>query len=148
MAVAIDVGEWNDIHPLDKKTVAERLALAARSVAYNEQDLVHSGPQFRQAIVDDGKVLISFDSVGDGLRYRGDKLGGFAVAGKDGQFAWADANIVDDRVILWSESVSHPVTVRYAWADNPVNANLYNAEDLPAVPFEGQVESVDATPEE
>jgi sialate O-acetylesterase len=148
MAVAIDVVEWNDIHPLDKKTVAERLALAARSVAYNEQDLVHSGPRFRQASLDDGKVLISFDSVGDGLRYRGDKLGGFAVAGKDGHFAWADANIVDDRVVLRSESVSHPVTVRYAWADNPVNANLYNAEDLPAVPFEGQVESVDATPEE
>jgi sialate O-acetylesterase len=141
MAVAIDVGEWNDIHPLDKKTVADRLALAARAVAYDEKSIVFSGPRFRRATIEDGKIEIRFDSVGGGLRCHDETLGGFAVAGADGRFAWAEAAIAQDRVLVWSDDVPQPVAVRYAWADNPTTANLYNDEGLPAVPFEGHVEA-------
>jgi sialate O-acetylesterase len=141
MAVAIDVGEWNDIHPLDKETVADRLALAARAVAYKEPDIVFSGPQFRQASAHNDRIVISFDSVGAGLRIRGASLGGFAVAGSNGQFVSAEATIVNGRVHAWSETVPKPVMVRYAWADNPIAANLYNAEGLPAVPFEERIEN-------
>lgn len=136
MAVTIDVGEWNDIHPLDKKTVGERLALAARSIAYGEQDLVASGPMIRAARKCGGTVTLEFDHVGGGLVARGESLQGFAVAGENRLFGWADAAIEGRTVILTSDSVVSPSIVRYAWADNPDTANLYNAEGLPASPFE------------
>jgi sialate O-acetylesterase len=138
MAVAIDVGEWNDIHPLDKKTVGERLALAARKIAYGE-DIVYSGPMFRAARIEDNSLVVEFDHVGGGLVARGGHPGGFAVAGPDGSFVWAGAEIVGDDVVVHSDTVGNPVAVRYAWADNPVNANLYNREGLPASPFEARV---------
>ena len=136
MAVAIDVGEWNDIHPLDKKTVAERLALAARAVAYGDRDVVYSGPMIRSAVREGDSVVLGFNHVGGGLSAHGDVLQGFAVAGVDGRFAWADAVIDGDTVVLTVADGMEPLTVRYAWADNPDNANLYNDAGLPAAPFE------------
>jgi sialate O-acetylesterase len=134
MAVTIDIGEADDIHPRNKQDVGKRLALAARKLAYGE-DLVYSGPVYRSMEVRDREIVLSFDHVGGGLAPRGGgDLRGFAVAGEDRQFAWADARIEDDRVVVRSDLVSAPVAVRYAWADNP-DCNLVNVEGLPASPF-------------
>lgn len=140
MAVAIDVGEWNDIHPLDKKTIGERLALQARKLAYYEKDLVASGPMLKSVQAQGDKLVLTFTSTGNGLTTADNKpLRYFAVAGKDNKFVWANAEIKGDKVIVWSDKVADPVTVRYAWADNPEGANLYNKEGLPASPFEAKV---------
>lgn len=138
MAVAIDAGEWNDIHPLDKKNVGERLALAARKLAYGE-DIVASGPRLRALEVQGNQLVLSFDDVGGGLVCKDDRLREFAVAGPDGRFVWAQAVIRGDQVVVSSERVPQPTRVRYAWADNPDKANLYNREGLPASPFEAKV---------
>ncbi len=139
MVVAIDIGEWNDIHPLDKKTVGERLALAARSLAYGETDLVASGPMFRSLMKRGDRMIIEFDHVGAGLDVHGDRLAGFALAGEDGRWVWAEADVRGDTVVVQSEAVDNPVRVRYAYADNPDTANLYNKDGLPAAPFEASV---------
>jgi sialate O-acetylesterase len=133
-AILIDIGEADDIHPRNKQDVGRRLALAARKVAYGE-DVVYSGPTFRECEFRDGRATISFDHAGGGLVARGGALRGFAVAGPEGRFVWANARIDGDRVVVWSDSVPDPAAVRYAWADNPAAANLYNAEGLPAGPF-------------
>lgn len=138
MAVAIDAGEWNDIHPLDKKDVGERLALAARKLAYGE-DIVASGPLFRSLERVGNQLVLSFDHVGGGLVCKDDRLREFAVAGADGRFVWAQASIRGDQVVVSSAQVPEPRRVRYAWADNPDKANLYNREGLPASPFEAQL---------
>lgn len=136
MAVAIDIGEWNDIHPLNKKDVGKRLALAARRVAYGEQQVVPSGPLFQSMEVRGDKAVIAFSNTGSGLVSRGgEELRHFAIAGADRQFVWAEARIEGDQVTAWSDKVPKPVAVRYAWADNPEGANLYNKEGLPASPF-------------
>jgi sialate O-acetylesterase len=137
MAVTIDAGEWNDIHPLQKKVVGDRLALAARKLAYGETNLVYSGPTLKSAVEKDGEIILSFDNTGSGLMIRGGgDPGFFSVAGADRKFYWADAILRDNKVILKCGMVPSPVYVRYAWADNPEWANLYNAEGLPASPFE------------
>ena len=136
MAVAIDAGEWTDIHPLDKKDIGDRLALAAEKVAYREQDLVSSGPIFQSASVEGSKIIVRFTSVGSGLAVKeGIELNQFAIAGADKKFVWAKAIIDGDRVIVTNENIARPMYVRYAWADNPEGANLYNKEGLPASPF-------------
>lgn len=136
MAVTIDAGEWNDIHPDNKKTVGDRLALAAWKLAYNEKDLVASGPLYRSAIIENNKIVISFDHTGSALiSIDGEPLGQFAIAGADKKFVWANAQIEGDKVVVWSDRVPAPLYVRYAWADNPDGANLYNKEGLPASPF-------------
>jgi len=135
MAVAIDIGEWNDIHPLKKKEVGERLALLARKVAYGE-DIVAAGPVYESMRINGNKVELTFSNTGSGLTTRDNgKLTGFAIAGEDGKFVWAAAKIEGDRVIVWNDTISRPAAVRYAWADNPENANLCNREGLPATPF-------------
>ena len=136
MVVAIDLGEWNDIHPDNKKTVGERLALAAFKNAYAE-NIIYSGPIYQSHLVEGNKVIISFTNTGSGLISNdGEELSEFAIAGADKKFVWAKAKIEDDKVIVWNETITQPVSVRYAWADNPVNANLYNKEGLPASPFQ------------
>lgn len=135
MAVTIDIGEWNDIHPLNKKDVGRRLALAAEKVAYGERSVVYSGPLYKSMKVVGNKAVLTFSSIGTGLVVRGDVLKQFAIAGQDGQFVWGTAEIQNNKVIVWSDQVEHPVAVRYAWADNPEGANLYNKEGLPASPF-------------
>lgn len=135
MAVAIDLGEWNDIHPLNKRDVGNRLALLARKIAYKEKKLIVSGPTYKSMKVKNGRAEISFTNTGAGLMTRDEPLKGFAIAGFDGKFVWANAEISGNKVIVWHESVSIPVRVRYAWADNPDQANLFNKDGLPATPF-------------
>jgi sialate O-acetylesterase len=138
MVVTIDVGEWNDLHPTRKQPVGERLALAARHVAYGE-DLTYSGPTLRSLEARGRRLLLHFDHTGSGLEARGNPPGGFDVAGRDGHFVPAKAKILGDVVEVWSDAVDDPVAARYAWADNPATANLYNFEGLPAAPFEARV---------
>jgi sialate O-acetylesterase len=133
MAVIIDVGAADDIHPKDKQTVGQRLALWAMAKDYGK-DVVFSGPVFKSMEKQDGKCVLSFDYA-DGLTAKGgEELKGFAIAGEGKKFIWAEAKIEGDKVVVWSEQVPDPVAVRYAWANNPV-CNLYNAADLPACPF-------------
>lgn len=133
-AVIIDIGEANDIHPKNKQDVGKRLALWALAKVYG-RDLVYSGPMYKGMKKDGNKITISFDHVGGGLVAKGgEPLKGFAIAGEDKKFVWADAKIDGDKVVVSSSDVANPVAVRYAWADNPV-CNLYNQEDLPACPF-------------
>jgi sialate O-acetylesterase len=140
MAVTIDAGEWNDIHPLDKKDVGERLALWAEHLAYQDQQITYSGPIYKSNHVNGSELTINFDHSSPGLMIKGtDKLSGFALAGEDKVFYWAQARIVGDKVLLSSSMVVKPAFVRYAWADNPDRANLYNKAGLPASPFEAEV---------
>jgi len=140
LAVILDTGEWNDIHPLDKKTVAQRLALQARKIAYGE-DVVADGPLFKCLKKKGSKLVVSFTSVADGLVVEGDEpLANFAIAGKDGVYHWAKAKIKGDSVVLSCKEVSDPVSVRYAWAHNPEGSKLYNSAGLPASSFEAKVE--------
>ena len=135
MTVNIELGEWNDIHPDNKKDVGERMALAGLKLAYNE-GIVYSGPIYYSYKIEDSKVIISFKHVGSGLTTDdGEALSEFAIAGDDKKFVWAKAKIEGDKVIVWNEAVPNPKYVRYAWADNPDNPNLYNKEGLPASPF-------------
>jgi len=136
MAVTIDAGEWNDIHPLDKKDVGERMAVCAEKIAYGDSGLVASGPIYHSAKIEGNKIVITFNNVGGGLIAKGgDELSQFAIAGEDGKYLWANAVIKDNKVIVWSDEITQPLYVRYAWADNPEGANLYNKEGLPASPF-------------
>jgi len=136
MAVTIDLGEWNDIHPDRKKEVGERLALAAEKIAYGEKDIVSSGPVYQSSTIEGNKVIISFTNTGSGLITNdGEELSQFAIAGADKKFVWAKAKIEGDKVVVWNEDIADPMYVRYAWADNPDNPNLYNKEGLPASPF-------------
>ena len=136
MAVAIDAGEWNDIHPLDKKDVGIRSALAAEKVAYGENDIVYSGPIYQSSKIEGDKIIIIFNNTGSGLISNdGEGLRQFAIAGADKKFVWAHAKIDGDKVIVWNDDVRDPKYVRYAWADNPRGANLYNKEGLPASSF-------------
>ena len=135
MAVAIDLGEWNDIHPDNKKDVGERLALAARKIVYKE-DIIYSSPIYQSFKKEGNKIIISFTHTGSGLIINdGEEPGEFAIAGADKKFVWAKTKIEGVKVIVWNDDVPDPLYVRYAWADNPVNPNLYNKEGLPASPF-------------
>jgi len=134
MAVIIDIGDAEDIHPKNKQDVGKRLALWALADTYGKE-VVYSGPIYKSMKVDGSSIILKFDHVGSGLVAKGgEELKGFAIAGADRKFVWADAKIDGDTVVVSSDGVTEPVAVRYAWADNPV-CNLYNAEELPASPF-------------
>jgi sialate O-acetylesterase len=134
MTVIIDIGEADDIHPRNKQDVGHRLALNARHLVYGE-DIPYSGPVYHSMKIEDNKIRIFFEHVYDGLVVKnGEKLKGFAIAGEDKQFVWADAVIDDETVVVSSQEVKQPVAVRYAWASNPV-CNLFNSAGLPASPF-------------
>lgn len=134
LAVIIDIGEANDIHPKNKQDVGRRLALWALGTTYG-RNIIYSGPIYDSMSIEDGKIRLRFKHVGGGLVAEGGgELKGFAIAGEDRKFVWAKARIEGDTVVVWSEEVPKPVAVRYGWANNPV-CNLYNAEGLPASPF-------------
>ena len=134
MAVIIDKGEANDIHPKDKQAVGHRLALIARAKTYGEQ-MPYSGPMYHSYEVDGDKIILSFDHTEGGLKSGdGKALQGFSIAGRDHKFHWAKAEIQGDKIVVSSPEVLYPVAVRYGWADNPV-CNLYNGAGLPASPF-------------
>jgi sialate O-acetylesterase len=134
MVVSADVGEWNDIHPLDKKTVGERLAAAALNLAYGNKN-VHSGPLFKSAKIQGNKMVLDFEHAGSGLVAKDGKLLGFTIAGVDGKFHEAQAKIKRNSVVVWSKAVKAPKAVRYAWANSPEILSLYNKEGFPASPF-------------
>jgi sialate O-acetylesterase len=134
-AVIIDVGEGRDIHPRNKQTVGNRLARWALAKDYGF-DINYRSPTYQSMKTDGNKIVLTFDSVGDGL-YSFDtrEPQGFAIAGKDKKFVWADAEITGkNEVTVWSDSVKSPVAVRYAWANNPI-CNMYSLEGLPMTPF-------------
>ncbi|RIJ47655.1 sialate O-acetylesterase [Maribellus luteus] len=137
MAMAIDIGEADDIHPRNKQDVGKRLALNAFKIAY-QMDVVNSGPIYQSVEFADGKAIITFSETGTGLVAK-DKYGyvnAFSLAGADRKFYWAKAKIIDgNKVEVSCHEVKNPVAVRFAWADNPDDLNLYNNEGLPAVPF-------------
>lgn len=136
-AVIIDIGEADDIHPRNKKDVGHRLALSALAVEYGKS-LVHSGPVYKSMEVRDGKAVLTFEHTGTGLMAKADKYGylrGFTIAGEDKRFYWAKAVVEGNQVVVYSDQVKIPVAVRYAWADNPEDANFYNRDGLPASPF-------------
>jgi sialate O-acetylesterase len=133
MAVAIDVGEANDIHPTNKQEVGHRLALSALAQVYF-QEMEFSGPLYAGMQVEDGKIRLSFTN-SEGMKSRdGGPLKGFAIAGEDKKFVWASAVIEGDHVVVGSPQVKDPVAIRYDWADNP-DGNLVNGAGLPASPF-------------
>ncbi|MBP1639546.1 MAG: protein of unknown function acetylesterase [Bacteroidetes bacterium] len=135
MVVTTDVGEWNDIHPLNKKEVARRLALEAARVAYRDSSIVSSGPLYDSMEILGNSIIVTFKSVGSGL-FTNCLLDGFQIAGVDGKFEWANAVILStNQVKVWSRHITNPVVVRYGWDDNPSYANLKNKEGLPASPF-------------
>jgi len=133
MAVITDVGEKDDIHPKKKEPVGNRLALAARGIAYKE-NIEYSGPIYKSMKVKDGKAILSFTHAGCGLEARDGDLKGFAICGADKKFVWAKAEIEGEKVVVSSPEVSKPIAVRYGWDDYPV-VNLWNKADLPASPF-------------
>ena len=147
MAVTIDIGSGPKIHPPNKQDVGRRLGLLAQALAYG-QSVECYGPQYRAMKTEGDKVRIQFDHLGGGLEVKPFKQGqpaatvtklhGFAVAGTDKVYHWADAEIAGDEVVLRSPDVPRPVTVRYAWSGNP-DCNLYNKAGLPAAPFRSDV---------
>jgi len=146
MAVTIDIGEAGNLHPPDKIYVGQRLALAARHVAYGE-DVVYSGPIFDSMTVQGNKIRLKFSHVTGGLKIGtppptaagktisvSPELSGFGIAGADQKFVWAKASIEGDTVVVYNDKVQQPLAVRYDWGQNP-SGNLYNKEGLPASPF-------------
>lgn len=133
MAVITDVGEEKDIHPKQKQPVGERLALAARAIAYGEK-IEFSGPVYSGMKVKGSSIELSFSHLGGGLVAKGDKLTGFTIAGADQKFVPAEAVIQGNKIIVSSSTVSQPVAVRFGWENWPV-LNLWNKAGLPATPF-------------
>ncbi len=136
-AVIIDIGEAEDIHPRNKKDVGLRLAAAAKKMAYHE-DIIHTGPIFQKITLVNNKIIVHFKKTSNKLVARDNeegKLYEFTISGKDKKFVKANATIIGNTVKVWNDKVKKPVAVRYAWADNPDKANLFNEEGFPASPF-------------
>jgi len=137
MASAIDIGDAKDIHPKNKQEVGRRLALNALKVAYDKDSLI-AGPTFNGMNVKGSNVLVKFDNTGTGLKVKSKYgyINGFSLAGADGKFYWAEGMLLNNNtIVLRSKEVPVPVALRYGWADNPDDLNLYNSEGLPANPF-------------
>ena len=134
MAVTIDIGDPYNIHPSNKLDVGKRLALVARKVAYGE-NITFTGPNYKSSVTEGDKIRIKFENTGSGLYAKGDVLNEFAIAGSDGKFVVAQAQIEGNTVIVSNKTIINPVFVRYAWASCPAKPNLYNQEGLPAAPF-------------
>jgi sialate O-acetylesterase len=136
MAVSIDIGEGNDIHPVNKKDLGYRLALAAQKAAYDEKGIVYSGPIYKSMKISNNKVILTFTNAGKGLTSKNnEELKCFEICGVDNEYFPSKAKIVKDKIIVWNDDVINPVAVRYAWENNPLRPNLYNKEGLPASPF-------------
>jgi sialate O-acetylesterase len=133
MAVTIDIGNPDNVHPTDKVDVGHRLALAARALSYGE-DINYSGPIYRQATAEGHSIRVWFNHHANGLVAKDGELAGFEVAGTDGKWFPATAKIDGHSVVATSELVAEPVNVRYGWANSP-QCNLFNGEGLPASPF-------------
>lgn len=132
LAVIIDIGEWTDIHPLNKKTVGDRLTLQALKIA-DKKNIVADGPVYQSMKVEGNKIILSFKNGIDDFAPVSE-LKGFAIKGKEGKYEWAKAKIDGNKIIVWNDTISNPISVRYDWADNP-DGNLKNKTGLPASPF-------------
>jgi sialate O-acetylesterase len=133
---AITIDDGGDLHPPNKQDVGARLARVALKTVYGRA-VVASGPTYRSHHILGDTVVVDFANSDGGLVVSSSdgRVGAFAIAGADRKFVWANARIVGGRVYVWSDAVKSPVAVRYAWANNPEHANLYNGERLPAAPF-------------
>ncbi len=135
MACAIDIGDAGTVHPLNKQEVGRRLTLIANKTVYKQDGIIISGPMYKSYKKIGNRIRISFTEIGSGLSTSdGNEVKGFAIAGNDKQFHWAEAVIEGNEVVVYCDEVENPEAVRYAWADNP-ECNLVNSEGLPAVPF-------------
>jgi len=134
MAVTIDVGEANDNHPKDKKTVGERLSLWAQARVYRQKIPAFAGPLPAGHVVKGSAITLKFDHTQGGLHAKGENLTGFLIAAADQQWKPAIAKIDGNKVVVSHPDLTQPVAVRYSWAANP-DGNLYNGENLPASPF-------------
>lgn len=139
MAVTIDIGDANDIHPRNKKDVGKRLAYNALHTSYGMKNVTPCGPMPKAATVEGNAMRIDFDHTCSGLQVSrdgsGKKLTGFAIAASDKKFVWANATIQQGHsVLVSSEAIPAPAYMRYGWSDNP-ECNLYNSQGLPATPF-------------
>jgi sialate O-acetylesterase len=135
MAVINDIGDARDIHPKNKHDVGERLARWALVQDYGKKDVVISGPLYSGMEKRGGKIVVSFDHA-SGLEARdGKALKRFEIAGPDGKWQWAQAKIDGDKILIWHDAIKNPTKARYAWASNPLGANLVNGEGLPASCF-------------
>jgi sialate O-acetylesterase len=134
MVVIHDIGEKEDIHPANKQDVGKRLALAAEKIAYHE-NVVFSGPIYQSIAIRKNEIYVSFTHIGSGLMCVGKELKQFSISADGKNFVPAKAKIAGKRVIVWAENIAKPIAVRYAWADDPEGANLYNKEGLPASSF-------------
>ncbi len=132
MAVTIDIGDPDNVHPTNKLDVGLRLARAARAISYGEQ-IEFSGPLFRQATPEGNLIRVWFDHA-KGLSAKGGELTGFEVAGADGVFSPATAKIEGSTIVASSAAVPEPIQIRYGWANSP-QCNLFNGDGLPASPF-------------
>jgi sialate O-acetylesterase len=132
MAVTIDIGNPDDVHPTDKVDVGLRLARAARVLTYGE-NIEYSGPMFRQATTEPGSIRAWFDHA-KGLNAKAGAITGFEVSGRDGNFFPATARIDGATIVASSPDVPAPVYVRYGWANSP-QCDLFNSDGLPASPF-------------
>jgi len=142
MAVTLDLGEWNDIHPENKKDVGVRLANEALRLVYGKQVLSGRGPIVSGAKRVENRVRILFESTDSGVTTRdGGNPEGFAIAGRDGKYHDATASFEDGVLWVWNEDVTLPVSVRYAWADNPANANIVDQNGVPLSTFRVKVET-------
>ena len=135
MAVTTDIGNPFNIHPVQKQEVGERLAAEAMRVVYGKPNLLSTGPQFSSFKIKGNQIILDFKNTGKGLLTTIGPLKQFAIAGADKKFYWAEAVIVGRQIIVTCKQVPKPVAVRYAWANSPVDANLYNKEGFPASPF-------------
>ncbi|HVS51324.1 MAG TPA: sialate O-acetylesterase [Opitutaceae bacterium] len=134
MAVTIDIGDKKDVHPHNKAPLGDRLTLIALARDYGRK-LEYSGPLCQSASVDRGAIRVKFSHAGGGLVAKDGALKTFEVAGADGKFVPAEATIEGDTLLVRAADVGAPVVARYAWANYPEGANLYNAAGLPAAPF-------------
>jgi sialate O-acetylesterase len=135
MAVTTDVGNFADIHPHKKQEVGERLAAEALKIAYAKTSAITNGPVMKSFKVQGNQIIVQFNNAAGGLVVKGSQLKHFAIAGADKKFIWADAVIKGTEIIVSGKGVQKPVAVRYAWADSPIDANLYNKDGFPAGQF-------------
>jgi len=147
MTVAADLNDSGDLRPKDFDELAKRLFLAAEGMAYGKSTIIYTGPLYRSMKAHGKTMHVLFDDLNTGLIVKGGgELKGFQIAGADHRFLPAKALIDGKKVYVWNDAIPHPMAVRYAWADNPAGANLYNRDilfkdGLPAPPFEGGVKA-------
>ena len=134
LAVTIDIGDAQNIHPKNKKEAGRRLALVALAKVYGKK-LEYSGPTYQAMTIEGSAVRLKFSHAEGGLVAKAGPLRQFAISGADHRYVWADARIEGNSVVVSSKDVASPVAVRYAWATNPEGCNLYNKAGLPATPF-------------